>query len=62
MYHSNRMDAREAATLTALLSKLAGVREAVVVGEEGLVMLKIDLQQDWDEKAALRLIENKNLV
>jgi hypothetical protein len=33
-----------------------------VVGEEGLVMLKIDLQQDWDEKAALRLIENKNLV
>jgi MFS family permease len=62
MYRSSKMSADKAGTLTALLSKLAGVREAVVVGEEGLVMLKIDLQQDWDEKAALRLIENEVLV
>jgi MFS family permease len=62
MYRSSKMSTDKAGTLTALLSKLAGVREAVVVGEEGLVMLKIDLQQDWDEKAALRLIENEVLV
>jgi hypothetical protein len=32
------------------------VREAVVIAEEGLVVLKVDMQQNWDEQAALKLI------
>jgi hypothetical protein len=56
------MSADAARKLSGKLGELAGVREAVVIHEEGLVMLKIDLQQSWDERAALRLIETAGRV
>lgn len=59
MYRVAKMSADAAKKLSDQLGKLAGVREAVVVPEEGVVMLKIDLLQSWDEQAALRLIENE---
>ena len=56
MYHLGKISAANAKTLSGRLSKLPGVREAVVIAEEGLVVLKVDLQQNWDEQAALKLI------
>jgi hypothetical protein len=38
------------------LSGLKGVRETVVLAEEGVAILKVDMQQDWDEAAVLKLI------
>jgi hypothetical protein len=35
---------------------VAGVREAVVLPDEGLVILKVDMQQSYDEAEVLRLI------
>jgi len=59
MYHLGEISTASAKTLSDRLSKLPGVREAVVIAEEGLVVLKVDMQQNWDEQAALRLIENQ---
>jgi hypothetical protein len=42
--------------LASHLKTLRGVREAVVLAEEGVALLKVDLR-DWDEQAALKLIE-----
>lgn len=56
MYHLRDMSAARAEDLSRRLSALHGVREAVVLPEEGLVILKVDLQQDWDEALALQLI------
>jgi MFS family permease len=56
MYRLGELSAAGAKTLSGRLSKLPGVREAVVIAEEGLVILKVDMQQNWDERAALRLI------
>lgn len=56
MYHLESITTDKAAQLTKSLGALAGVREAVVIAEEGLVILKVDMQQNWDEEAALSLI------
>lgn len=42
--------------LAARLGALDGVREAVVLHDEGVALLKVDMR-DWDEVAALRLID-----
>lgn len=42
--------------LALQLAALRGVREAVVLAEEGVALLKVDMR-DWDEAAALRLID-----
>lgn len=56
MYHVDELNAAAAKKLSRSLGKLAGVREAVVLAEEGLVILKVDMLQAFDETEALRLI------
>ncbi len=56
MYHLEEMTAAAAKNLSTRLSALAGVREAVVLADEGLVILKVDMQQSFDEAEVLRLI------
>jgi MFS family permease len=56
MYHLKKISAAKAKTLATKLAALSGVRETVVLADEGMVILKVDLQQNWDEAAALKLI------
>ena len=56
MYHVDELNAAAAKRLSRSLGKLAGVREAVVLADEGLVILKVDMLQAFDEAEALRLI------
>lgn len=55
LYHLHEMDAQGAAMLARQLGALHGVREAVVLPDERLAILKVDMQ-DWDEARALQLI------
>ena len=45
--------------LSRRLGALRGVKEAVVIAEEGVAYLKV-LQSDWDEAGVLRLIQETN--
>ncbi|MDZ4097813.1 MAG: MFS transporter [Methylophilaceae bacterium] len=56
MYHLEEMTKAAAKNLSTRLSTIAGVREAVVLPDEGLVILKVDMQQSFDEAEVLRLI------
>ncbi len=56
MYHLDEMTAAAARDLSGRLAVIAGVREAVVLADEGLVILKVDMQQEFDETEVLRLI------
>ena len=56
MFHIKEMSEANAKTLAKKLAALSGVRETVVLADEGMVILKVDLQQNWDEAAALKLI------
>jgi MFS family permease len=56
MYHLKKLNVAQAEILTAALSALKGVRETVVIPQEGIAILKVDMQQDWDEAVVLKLI------
>lgn len=56
MYHLDEMSPDRAKLLSAELAALPGVREAVVLPDEGIVILKVNMQQDWDEDSVLGLI------
>lgn len=56
MYHLEKISAAKAKTLAGKLSVVHGVHETVVLADEGLVILKVDIQPGWDEAAVLRLI------
>ncbi|HEY8355047.1 MAG TPA: MFS transporter [Methylophilaceae bacterium] len=56
MYHLGETSQDTAQTLSGKLAAIAGVREAVVLADEGLVILKVDMQQEFDESEVLRLI------
>lgn len=56
MYHLEEMTKAAAKNLSTRLGAVAGVREAVVLPDEGLVILKVDTQQSYDEAEVLRLI------
>ncbi|MFM1910719.1 MAG: Inner rane transport protein YajR [Pseudomonadota bacterium] len=56
MYHLKEISATKAKTLATKLAALQGVRETVVLADEGMVILKVDMQQGWDEAAVVRLI------
>jgi MFS family permease len=56
MYHLKEISAAKAKTLATKLAALQGVRETVVLADEGMVILKVDMQQGWDEAAVVRLI------
>ena len=56
MYHLQEMSADSARQLSNKLAALTGVRESVVIPEEGVVILKVDMQQSFDEIEVLRLL------
>jgi MFS family permease len=56
MFHVGVMPADQAALLKAQLAGVAGVVEAVVLGEEGVAMLKVSIK-GWDESSARSLLE-----
>jgi MFS family permease len=56
MFRIGVMPADQAALLKAQLAAVAGVVEAVVLGEEGVAMLKVSIK-GWDESSARSLLE-----
>lgn len=56
MYHLQEMTATQGQQLSAQLAGVQGVREAVVLPEEGTVILKVDMQQGFDEGRVEALI------
>jgi predicted MFS family arabinose efflux permease len=56
MYHLAEMTATQGQELSLKLAAVSGVREAVILADEGAVILKVDLQQGFDEESVLRLI------
>jgi MFS family permease len=55
MFHLQEMTADQGQMLADRLLLVQGVREAVVLADEGVAILKVDMQA-WDEEAALQLI------
>ena len=55
LYHLGKMSVAEGAQLQQTLSRLQGVREALVVVAEGMVCLKVDMQ-GFDEQTVDRLL------
>ncbi len=56
MYRIAAIDQSQAHELRGRLAALQGVREAVVLPEEGVAILKVDMRQPWDEAGAEALI------
>jgi MFS family permease len=56
MFHIEEMTADQGRLLAGKLTEIRGVREVVVLAEEGVALLKVDMR-DWDEQAATQLIE-----
>jgi MFS family permease len=56
MYHLAEMTATQGQELSLKLAAVTGVREAVILADEGAVILKVDLQQGFDEESVLCLI------
>ncbi|WP_269532915.1 MFS transporter [Chitinimonas sp. BJYL2] len=55
MYHIDTLPPQGGPALARELSQLAGVKEAVVIAEEGVAYLKV-LREGWDEAGALALL------
>lgn len=58
LFHVREMGATPATELSKQLAKLSGVSEALVVGNEGIAILKVDLR-GWDEAGVTKLIEGE---
>ncbi|MGQ5522689.1 MFS transporter [Chitinimonas sp. PSY-7] len=58
MYHIDDSQLGNATHLARQLAQLTGVKEAVVIAEEGVAYLKV-LREGWDEAGALALLANK---
>ena len=58
LFHVREMQATRATELSKRLAKLVGVSEALVVGNEGIAILKVDLR-GWDEAGVTKLIEGE---
>jgi len=56
MFNVGVMPEDQAALLKMQLAGVAGVVEAAVLAEEGVVMLKVSIK-GWDEKGARSLLE-----
>lgn len=59
MFHLQELTPQAARNLAAQLEILDGVREAVVLADEGVALLKVEMA-GWDEAAALKLIGEEN--
>lgn len=55
MFHLDELSPQAGRELAAGLAALDGVREAVVLADEGVALLKVDMA-GWDEAAALKLM------
>jgi MFS family permease len=55
MYHLGK-NATKVKNLVASLAALPGVKEAVVLQDEGVAIIKIDMHATWDETKILKLI------
>jgi hypothetical protein len=58
LFHVRELDPGRATELSKQLAKLKGVFEALVVGNEGTAILKVDLR-GWDEAGVTKLIEGE---
>jgi MFS family permease len=58
MYRIADISQAQAQVLRNQLASLQGVREVVVLPEEGVAILKVDMRQPWDEARAESLIRN----
>ncbi len=58
MYHIKEISTVEGQQLSASLAAVTGVKEVVVLPEEGTVILKVDLQQGFDEEAVSKLLNS----
>ena len=58
LFHVREMETARATELSKQLAKLKGVSEALVVGNEGIAILKVDLRA-WDETGVTKLIEGE---
>ena len=58
LFHVREMETARATELSKQLAKLNGVSEALVVGNEGIAILKVDLRS-WDEAGVAKLIEGE---
>ena len=58
LFHVREMETTRATELSKQLAKLVGVSEALVVGNEGIAILKVDLR-GWDEAGVTKLIEGE---
>lgn len=56
MFPLEELSVEQGRQLAVRLAGIRGVREAVVLAEEGVALLKVDMR-DWDELAAVQLIE-----
>lgn len=56
MYHLSANKAKQADQLAAKIAALTGVKEAVVLADEGVAIVKIDMHAVWDEAKILKLI------
>ncbi len=59
MYHTEQLTVKSAEKLMHDLAKIPGVREAVVIADEQLAILKLDAKQPWNETAVTDLIGSK---
>jgi MFS family permease len=58
LFHVREMDGPRATEMSKALARLQGVSEALVVGDEGIAILKVDMR-GWDEAGAMKLIEGE---
>ena len=58
LFHVREMETARATELSKQLAKLKGVSEALVVGNEGIAILKVDLRA-WDEAGVTKLIKGE---
>lgn len=58
LYHVREMGPERATELAKNLARMQGVSEALVVGEEGIAMLKVDMH-GWDEAGVMQLIQGE---
>ncbi len=56
MYHLSQRKAAQVQKLAAKLAALPGVKEAVVLAEEEMAIVKVDMYAEWDEAKILKLL------
>lgn len=56
MYHLSKNKAKQADQLAVKLAALSGVREAVVLADEEIAIIKVDMHVAWDEAKILKLL------